>query len=156
LVRLDCSITAESEITWKKVGTSKWRKKTWSHPALQGRAIMLIRCTPENYSEVIRRVNEAVNVRMKWPNGTKTVIHLHCRETGRSPLHRNETYRTTSISDNSCGCPYWNDDSKMLTSTPGDYRSPVEYWPWIFHTSSLSKNQTPYWSLIEDRSITFS
>jgi hypothetical protein len=23
LVRLDCSITAESEITWKKVGTSK-------------------------------------------------------------------------------------------------------------------------------------
>ena len=31
----------------------------------KGRAIMLIRCTPENYAEVLRRANEAVNSQKK-------------------------------------------------------------------------------------------
>jgi hypothetical protein len=56
----------KEKITWKKVDSIQSdEKKLEVILRCRGRAIMLIRCTPENYSEVIRRVNEAVNVRMK-------------------------------------------------------------------------------------------
>jgi len=57
----------KEKIPWRKVDSIQTdankleivlRRKGW--------AIMLIRCTPENYAEVLRRANEAVNARKEW------------------------------------------------------------------------------------------
>lgn len=56
----------KEKIAWKKVDSIQTdEKKLEVILRRRGRAIMLIRCTPENYSEVIRRANEAIDVRMK-------------------------------------------------------------------------------------------
>ncbi len=56
----------KERISWEKVDSIQTdANKLEVVLRRKGRAVMLIRCTPENYAEVIRRANEAVNVRMK-------------------------------------------------------------------------------------------